>query len=275
MIEIQPLLCKVGHTDLISFEPSMSENTTRVSAALLVIGDEILSGRTQDKNIYFLANHLTAIGIDLSEVRVVPDIEARIVEAVNALRASYDYVFSTGGIGPTHDDITAQSLAKAFGVKLVEHEGALALMAKRYGVEGLTPARRLMARVPEGGVLVGDPETSSPGFMIENVFMLAGVPAIFRAMVHTLTPLLRTGPHVLSRAITAKCKESEIAALLSRHQDNSSGVSIGSYPYFRNGEYGVNVVLRGTDEDQLQIALDELATDLQKYGAEVINPAES
>ncbi len=250
----------------------MSESKPSVSAALLVIGDEILSGRTQDKNIHFLANHLTSIGIDLREVRVVPDDEAMIVAAVNTLRTSYDYLFTTGGIGPTHDDITALSLARAFGVPLVEHEDALALMAKRYGETGLTPARRLMARVPEGGVLVGDPETNSPGFMIDNVFMLAGVPAICRAMIKTLTPHLRTGPHVLSLSMTAKCKESEIAALLSRQQEASAAISIGSYPYFRGGEYGVNIVLRGTDEVKLQAAFKALASELETYGADIIIP---
>lgn len=253
----------------------MSRGKPSVSAALLVIGDEILSGRTQDKNIFFLANHLTSIGINLREVRVVPDVEANIVEAVNALRFTHDYLFTTGGIGPTHDDITAQSLARAFDVPLVEHEGALALMEKRYGAQGLTPARRLMARVPQGGELVGDPETSSPGFMIENVFMLAGVPAICRAMVHTLTPHLRTGERILSRSLTAKCKESEIAALLSHHQDHAKSISIGSYPYFRNGEYGVNIVLRGTDESRLQTELDELTRDLQAQGAEMVFPDDS
>jgi len=250
----------------------MSKSKASVSAAILIIGDEILSGRTRDKNIFFLANHLTEIGINLREVRIVPDIEDVIVEAVNALRSTHDYLFTTGGIGPTHDDITAQSLARAFGVPLIEHEGALALMAKRYGAKGLTPSRRLMARVPEGGVLVGDPETNSPGFMINNVFMLAGVPAICRAMVHTLTPYLRTGPRILSRTLIVKCKESEIAALLSQHQDHANSVSIGSYPYFRNGKYGVNIVLRGTDGETLQRQLDALARDLQAQGAEVIFP---
>ncbi len=247
----------------------MPQQQKRVTAALLIIGDEILSGRTRDKNLPFLANHLTSIGVELCEVRVVPDIENMIVAAVNALRSSYDYLFTTGGIGPTHDDITAQSLARAFGVALVEHQGALELMAKHYGVAGLTPARRLMARVPEGGVLVGDPETGSPGFRIENVFMLAGVPAICRAMVKTLTPHLRTGKLISSCSLTAKCKESEIAELLSRHQSALAHISIGSYPYFRDGEYGVNIVLRGHDVDALESALRAIADDLQNQGASI------
>ncbi len=267
MIEICPVICKISKNG-----PEQKSNSTmpqhqRITAALLIIGDEILSGRTRDKNLQFLANHLTGIGIELCEVRVVPDIEEMIIGAVNALRFSYDYLFTTGGIGPTHDDITAQSLARAFGVALIEHEGALELMAKRYGAAGLTPARRLMARVPEGGVLVGDPETNSPGFMIENVFMLAGVPAICRAMIKTLTPHLRTGTRISSRSVTAKCKESEIAELLSRHQSALAHISIGSYPYFRDGKYGVNIVLRGYDDKELQKTLKALADDLQEHGA--------
>lgn len=242
---------------------------SRVTAAALIIGDEILSGRTRDRNISFLAGHLTAIGIDLCEARVVPDDLAAIGQAVNALRAAHDYVFTTGGIGPTHDDITAEALAAAFGRPLIEHEKAIRLLGEYYGPKGLTEARRRMARVPEGGELVGDCDGHSPAFMIDNVFMLAGIPSICESMVAAITPHLRTGRRIASLSMTVSAKESEIAEVMSRHQDTLEGISIGSYPRFLPGGFEVSIVLRGPDENALEDAMATLKEDLLKGGAEI------
>ena len=241
----------------------------QVTAAVLIIGDEILSGRTRDCNISFLAGHLTSIGIDLREARVVPDHESAIVRAVNALRSSHDYVFTTGGIGPTHDDITAEALASAFNVPLIEHEKAIRLLGEYYGAEGLTEARRRMARCPQGGELVGDCGGHSPAFMIDNVFMLAGIPSICESMVAAITPFLRTGTRIQSLSMTVGAKESEIAEVLSRHQADLEGIAIGSYPRFLDGGFEVSIVLRGPDAAALESAMGVLADDLKNSGADI------
>ena len=240
-----------------------------VSAAILVIGDEILSGRTRDRNINFLAGHLTAIGIDLREARVVPDRQEAIVAAVNALRQVYDYVFTTGGIGPTHDDITAEALAAAFGVELAEHEAAIRLLRSYYGADGLTRERRRMARAPLGAELVGDCDGHSPAFMIGNVFMLAGIPSICEQMIASITPFLRTGRRLISLGMTVSAKESDISALMRRHQDALAGIAIGSYPRFTEDGCEVSIVLRGPDRQALAAARAMLAEELAQSGAEI------
>ena len=189
-----------------------------VTAALLVIGDEILSGRTKDKNIGYIADYLTAIGIRLSEVRVVADEEQEIVAGVNALRARYDYLFTTGGIGPTHDDITADSIAKALGRSIDVDPRAIAIMEKRYGPGQFTPARKRMARIPEGGELVMNPVSGAPGFMVENVIVLAGVPRIMQVMLDDVAPRLRTGAKMLSRTIRVERPEGTVAPGLAEVQ---------------------------------------------------------
>ncbi|HHK73573.1 MAG TPA: competence/damage-inducible protein A [Rhizobiales bacterium] len=237
-----------------------------VTAAVLVIGDEILSGRTRDRNLAFLAGYLTEIGMELREARVVADQERAIVDAVNALRQRYDYVFTTGGIGPTHDDITAISIARAFDTPLSEHEEALAILRRHYGEKGLTPARRLMARIPEGGELIDNPVSKAPGFMIGNVIVTAGVPEICQAMVLAVTPRLRKGRKMLSRSLRIDGKESEIAGLLAQHQALSDQVSIGSYPFFREGHFGVVIILRGTSEPEVERVRRSLAAALTGQG---------
>ena len=224
-----------------------------VTAALLVIGDEILSGRTKDKNIATIATHLTDIGIRLAEVRVVPDVEARIVEAVNALRPLYDYVITTGGIGPTHDDITAASIARAFGVEIGLDERALAMMRPHYEARGLvlTEARKRMARIPAGAELIANSISHTPGFMLENVIVLAGIPSIMAVMLEAVTPRLRTGRRLLSATITVERPESELSALLAAAQDNFGDVAMGSYPYVRDGRLGTQLVLRSVDSARL------------------------
>jgi molybdenum cofactor synthesis domain-containing protein len=249
-----------------------------VTAAVLVIGNEILSGRTRDSNLNYLAGGLTAIGIRLMEARVVPDIEARIVEAVNALRAAYDYVFTTGGIGPTHDDITASSIAKAFDRKLVKDDRAVALLTAHYGEANLTEARLRMAHVPEGARLIENPVSTAPGFNLENVYVLAGVPAICQAMFDGLKGGLAHGDRVLSRTVSAHVGEGVIAKDLGDLQERYPALDIGSYPFFRQGKFGASFVIRGTDTAVLDKAAGELRAIIRKLDAEPIEgepPAET
>jgi len=225
-------------------------------AGLLIIGDEILSGRTQDVNLAHLAQQLGAHGVELCEVRVVRDVEAEIVAAINALRAAHAHVFTTGGIGPTHDDITAASMARAFGVKLVLHDGALARVraqCEKYGLP-LNAARRRMARVPLGATLIDNPLSGAPGFHIGNVYVLAGVPAVMRAMLETLLPQFRGGKQWRSVTIEVAAGEGRIADLLGRVQKAHPAVRLGSYPFFDADRFGVRLVLRGQDARALKAA---------------------
>jgi molybdenum cofactor synthesis domain-containing protein len=235
-----------------------------VTAAVLVIGDEILSGRTKDKNIGAIADHLTAIGIQLREVRVVPDIEDEIVTAVNALRARYTYVFTTGGIGPTHDDITADSMAKAFGVSIDVDPRARALMQAACDARGveLTPSRLRMARLPAGSDLVENSISIAPGFMIGNVIVMAGIPDIMRVMLDAVTPRLATGARMLTETISLDRPESQIADLFAAHQRAYPDVAMGSYPCLRDGRPSTDLVLRATNSARLNEAVDVLRRTL-------------
>ena len=242
-----------------------------VTAAVLVIGDEILSGRTKDKNIGFIADLLTAIGIQLREVRVVPDVEDKIVAGLNSLRGAYDYVFTTGGIGPTHDDITADAIAKAFGVAIDVDPRAVAVMAPHYEARGLefTQSRRRMARIPAGADLIENTVSKAPGFMIGNVIVMAGVPNIMQAMMQAVTPRLATGKKMLSAAVTVRRPESEIAELFAEVQKLHPAVPMGSYPFSDDQGYGANLVLRSTDPDQLEAARQALIARLKAEGITV------
>ena len=247
----------------------MTADQATVTAAVLVIGDEILSGRTKDQNIGWIADHLTAIGIQLMEVRVVPDDEAEIVAAVNALRARYTYLFTTGGIGPTHDDITADCVAKAFGAKIDVDPRALALMKPHYEKRGLelTPARLRMARLPEGSELVENAVSIAPGFRIGNVIVMAGVPKIMQVMLDAVTPKLKTGRRMLSDTIELFRPEGEIADLFGAHQKEFPDVPMGSYPFQKDGRiFGTNLVLRSTDPARLAAAMDGLKAKLAGKG---------
>jgi molybdenum cofactor synthesis domain-containing protein len=229
-----------------------------VTAAMLVIGNEILSGRTQDSNIAYIAAGLEKLGIRLREARVVADIEADIVAAVNALRERYRYVFTSGGIGPTHDDITAAAISAAFGVPLLRNPDAVRVLASHYDQGNLTPARLKMADMPEGSVLIDNPVSRAPGFQIGNVFVMAGVPAILRAMFDGLAGRLTGGALMLSRTISCGLAEGAIAADLEAIQDRYEAVEIGSYPYFREGKFGTSLVLRTTDTALLAASGDEV-----------------
>jgi|SRR3974390_3216639 len=236
---------------------SVSASPAIVTAAVLVIGDEILSGRTKDKNIGYIADYLTAIGIDLKEVRVVSDDEAAIVEALNALRAKYTYVFTTGGIGPTHDDITAECVAKTFNVSLELHPEAVAILKERMAKMGteLNEARMRMARIPEGAVLVANKVSGAPGFWISNVITMAGIPTVMQAMLDEVAPKLKTGTKLMSATIRADAKEgdvgTELGAIAKAHPDTI----IGSYPFF-DEKLGpnTNIVVRSRDAEKLAAA---------------------
>jgi molybdenum cofactor synthesis domain-containing protein len=239
-----------------------------VTAALLVIGDEILSGRTKDKNIGHIADHLTAIGIQLKEVRIVPDVEHEIVGAVNTLRAKYTYLFTTGGIGPTHDDITADAVAKAFGVGIDVDERALTPMKTYYAQRGveLTPARLRMARLPFGSELVENSVSIAPGFKLDNVIVMAGVPNIMHVMLEAATKFLKTGKKMLSVGIDLHRPEGEIATMFEEHQKRYPDVPMGSYPFVRDGKPGTQLVLRSTDAALLAKAESELKMQLAARG---------
>jgi molybdenum cofactor synthesis domain-containing protein len=241
-----------------------------VTSAVLIIGNEILSGRTKDANLNYLATELTAIGVRLTEARVVADVPEAIIKAVNELRAAYDYVFTTGGIGPTHDDITAECIAKAFGVPLIKDPRAVRLLTNHYGEANLTEARLRMAHVPEGATLIDNPVSIAPGFQIGNVFVLAGVPAICRAMFDGIKGQLKTGDKVLSVTISGYIGEGVIAKGLGALQDRYRQLDVGSYPFFRQDKFGASFVLRGTDEAALARAADELRALIRTLGAEPI-----
>lgn len=237
------------------------------TAGLIVIGDEILSGRTHDKNIAQVASWLQVQGIRLSEVRVVPDVEARIVGAVNALRVEHDYLFTTGGIGPTHDDITVDAVAAALGVPVVIHPEARALLERYYETRGgLNEGRLRMARVPEGAELIPNRMSGAPGIRRGNVFLMAGVPHITAGMLDALTGTLEGGAPLLSETIGCWVAESEVAELLRRTEAAHEACQIGSYPFFREGRVGANFVVRSVSAEDLRSCCDDLASALAVHG---------
>jgi molybdenum cofactor synthesis domain-containing protein len=243
-----------------------------VTAALLVIGDEILSGRTKDKNIGYVAEYFTGIGIDLKEVRVVPDEEPEIVAALNALRARYTYVFTTGGIGPTHDDITAECVAKAFGVAIDYHPRAVEIMRARVAQTGgvMNEARMRMTRVPKGAELVLNKISGAPGFWIGNVIVMAGIPSVMQAMLEYVTPQLKTGARMLSESVRADCREGDIGTELGAIAKEHPDVVIGSYPFMdENGAANTNVVIRSRDLQRLAAVKQAVEAMLQRVKTEL------
>ena len=236
-----------------------------ITAAILVIGDEILSGRTKDKNIGYIAEYLTNIGVDMREVRVVPDIEEEIIAALNALRHRYTYVFTTGGIGPTHDDITADCVAKAFGVTIDVDPRAKALLLTRIAEKDLNEARLRMARIPAGADLILNKVSAAPGFRIGNVHVMAGVPTIMQAMLDEVAPKLKTGVRMMSETVRADLREGDIGTQLGEIAKANPGVAIGSYPFF-DPQHGpnTNVVLRARDAQKLALATRAVEDMLQR-----------
>jgi molybdenum cofactor synthesis domain-containing protein len=249
---------------------SGAEASPAVTAAILVIGDEILSGRTKDKNIGYIAEYLTAIGIDLREVRVVPDLEAEIVDALNALRRRYTYVFTTGGIGPTHDDITAECVAKAFGVPIEHDPRAVAVMKARFDAMGteMNEARMRMTRIPQGADLVANKISAAPGFRIGNVIVMAGVPTIMQAMLDDVAPKLQTGARMLSESVRADAREGDIGSELAEVAKAHADVSIGSYPFFDDTlGPNTNIVIRSRDAQAIAAARADVENMLRAVKA--------
>ncbi|WP_197916794.1 competence/damage-inducible protein A [Thiosulfatihalobacter marinus] len=234
---------------------------TNPTAAMLVIGDEILSGRTRDANMHFLAGELTKHGIDLREVRIVSDDHEMIVEAVTALAGAYDTVFTSGGIGPTHDDITADCIAAAFGRAIDVRDDARALLQAHYDNSGLelNTARLRMARIPDGAALIDNPVSVAPGFTVENVHVMAGVPSVFQAMVASVLPTLTGGAPLLSQSLRIMRGEGDIAGPLRLLAEEFADLSIGSYPFQKDGVFGANVVIRGSDGARVDAAMTRLA----------------
>ena len=236
------------------------------SAAMLVIGDEILSGRTRDANMYHLAGRLTEHGIDLCEVRVIGDAPERIAETVRTLSSQYDHVFTSGGIGPTHDDMTADAVALAFDTPIDIRADAREILAQHYAASGreLNAARLRMARIPEGALLIDNPISAAPGFSLGNVHVMAGVPAIFTAMVASVLPGLTGGQPLISRTLRIERGEGDIAAILGALASDFDDLSMGSYPFQNDGVHGTNIVIRGTDPDQIERAAARLEEQIAK-----------
>lgn len=237
--------------------------------ALIIVGNEILSGRTQDTNTAWIAEQLNKIGVLLQQVRVVADVEEDIIESVLSLKKKYDYVLTTGGIGPTHDDITAESIAKAFKVPLVLNQEAHDILIRHYGGEEfVTPPRRKMAMIPEGADLINNPVSGAPGFQMQNVFVMAGVPRIMQAMFDDLKSRLKPGRPVLSNTVACSLAESTVAEPLAAIQSKYPSVNIGSYPHFRGGLLGLSLVLRSVENDELDRATGEVIGMIAELGGE-------
>ena len=245
----------------------MAETETDiVTAGLVVIGDEVLSGRTRDKNIGYVAEKLTGAGIQLKEARIVADDQAAIVEAVNTLRQRYDYVFTTGGIGPTHDDITADAIGAAFGLEVDKDPRALDIMRRHFREDQLTPARLRMTRMPKGAGLIDNPVSVAPGFAVGNVYVMAGVPQIMQGMLDQVLPDLRAGRKIHSRTLRVDGKEGDIAEVLGQVQAAYADIAIGSYPFHVDNRFGVNVVFRGPEDERLESALRRVQDQLGARG---------
>lgn len=246
-----------------------------ITAGILIIGNEILSGRTQDTNVHYLTTNLGSLGIKVEEARVIPDLAHRIVNSVNEMRETYDYLFTTGGIGPTHDDITTECIAEAFGVQTFASPEISEVIKRRPAPPNVMDARLRMAKIPIGASLIDNPTGGPQGFQIENVFVMAGIPKVMQAMFSTLHEVLEKGPIIYSRSVTAHLSESQIAKSLFAVQDKYPDIDLGSYPFFRDSKYGTSLVMRGTNLTELDSILDDIKEiiiaageepqDIQKY----------
>ena len=244
---------------------------TKVNAAILIIGNEILSGRTQDTNTSTLATWLNSIGVKVNEVRVIPDVEKTIVDTLNILRKENNYVFTTGGIGPTHDDITAQSVSKAFGRKYEIHKEAFKILEAYYQPGEFNEGRQRMVWMPESAELILNPTSGAPGFSVENVFCLPGVPSIMKSMLGGLKNKIVGGEPILSHTISLRTVESEIAKSLSKVQDQNKDVEIGSYPFFHAGKLGVSIVLRSESQSKIDICNSQILEFIKEKKIEIVN----
>ncbi len=247
------------------------KKSTKVNAAILIIGNEILSGRTQDTNTSTLATWLNSIGVIVREVRVIPDIEKTIVDTLNVLRKENNYVFTTGGIGPTHDDITAQSVSKAFGLKYEIHKEAFKILEAYYQPGEFNEGRKKMVKMPENAELILNPTSGAPGFSVENVFCLPGVPSILKSMLGSLKNKIVGGEPVLSHTISLKTVESEIANSLTKVQDQNGEVEIGSYPFFHAGKLGVSIVLRSENQSKIDNCISQVLDFVKEKNIEIVD----
>ena len=248
----------------------MNKNT-KVNAAILIIGNEILSGRTQDTNTSTLATWLNSIGVTVGEVRVIPDIEKKIIDTVNLLRNNYDYVFTTGGIGPTHDDITAESISKAFGLKYEIHQEAFKILEAYYKKGEFNEGRQKMVWMPQNANLILNPTSGAPGFNVENVFCLPGVPSILKSMLGGLKNRIVGGEPILSKTISLRTVESEIAKSLTEVQENNQDVEIGSYPFFQAGKLGVSIVIRSEDQSKIDSCNSQILKFVNEKNIEIVD----
>ena len=248
----------------------MTKNT-KVNAAILIIGNEILSGRTQDTNTSTLATWLNSIGVKVGEVRVIPDIEKTIIDTINLLRKNYDYVFTTGGIGPTHDDITAESISKAFGLKYEIHQEAFKILEAYYKKGEFNEGRQKMVWMPQKANLILNPTSGAPGFNVENVFCLPGVPSILKSMLGGLKNRIVGGEPILSKTISLRTVESEIAKSLTEVQENNQDVEIGSYPFFQAGKLGVSIVIRSEDQSKIDSCNSQILKFVNEKNIEIVD----
>ena len=245
-------------------------NKKEITAGIIIIGNEVLSGRTKDINTSTLAKWLNSLGIEVKEVRIIPDIETKIIETVNHLRKKFDYIFTTGGIGPTHDDITAESISKAFDLKYDFHKDAYSILEKYYKPGEFNDGRQKMAKMPTSAKLILNPTSGAPGFYIENVFCLPGVPSILQSMIGGLNNVLIGGDPILNLTISLKTVESEIAKSITEIQNNNNEVEIGSYPFFRAGKLGVSIVLRSSNKKKLDACNSEILEFVKSKEIEIV-----
>lgn len=245
-------------------------NKKEIIAGIIIIGNEVLSGRTKDLNTSTLAQWLNSLGINVQEVRVIPDIEKTIIDNVNELKDKFNYVFTTGGIGPTHDDITASSISKAFNLEYGIHKEAFSILEKYYDPGEFNEGRQKMAKMPTTAKLILNPTSGAPGFYVENVFCLPGVPSILKSMIGGLNNVLVGGDPILSKTINLRTYESEIAKSLTEVQNNNKDVEIGSYPFFRQGKLGVSIVLRSTDKNKIDKCNSQILEFVKDKNIEIV-----
>tara|TARA_B100000073_G_C23534655_1_gene493461 strand:+ start:8 stop:760 length:753 start_codon:yes stop_codon:yes gene_type:complete len=245
-------------------------NKKEITAGIIIIGNEVLSGRTKDINTSTLAKWLNSLGIDVKEVRVIPDIESKIIETVNSLRKQFNYIFTTGGIGPTHDDITAESISKAFNLEYGFHKEAYSILEKYYKPGEFNDGRKKMAKMPTTAKLILNPTSGAPGFYVQNVFCLPGVPSILQSMIGGLKNILIGGDPILNLTVSLRTVESEIAKSITEIQNNNTDVEIGSYPFFKAGKLGVSIVLRSSNKDKLDACNSELIKFIKSKKIEIV-----
>tara|TARA_B100000315_G_C14518465_1_gene560364 strand:+ start:158 stop:913 length:756 start_codon:yes stop_codon:yes gene_type:complete len=248
----------------------MEKTSKKVNAAIIVIGNEILSGRTQDQNVVYLSRWLNELGVKVEEVRVIPDIEESIINTINQVRKNFKYVFTTGGIGPTHDDITSRSISKAFNLSYGYHKEAYKILENYYNSGAFNDARKKMAMLPDKALLIFNPSSAAPGFIVENVFCLPGVPSILKSMLGGLNNKILGGKKILSKTISLSTIESDISSSLEKVQNEFKDIEIGSYPFFKQGKVGVSIVIRSTEENKIKVCYNKIKNFIKEKKIKII-----